>query len=161
MTDESGASLLFHAVDKQMADIVSELLNRGANPNQTMLTEKTIDSEKTEVKRLLTPLNLADIEGDIEGGIEIVKILLADARIIVDWVNATDGKTALMFAAERGYDEIVKLLINQGADINKQDKNGKTALLLACEKNNANEALVQLLNPDQFIYGDIKQTSDK
>lgn len=157
ITDENGVSLLMHAVDERMADIVSELLKREVNPNQFATIETTFEPGKAEAKQLVTPLNLAVMEGDVE----IAKILLADPRTTVDWANATDGKTALMFAAEGGHSEIVKLLINQGADINKQDKNGKTALLLAYEKNNANEALVQLLNPDRCIHGDIKQTSDK
>ena len=45
-----------------------------------------------------------------------------------------DGKTALMYAAEKGQKETVELLLAKGADINAKDKYGKTALMYAARK---------------------------
>ncbi len=42
-----------------------------------------------------------------------------------------DGTTAIIEAAERGYDEIVELLLECGADVDAKDQNADTALLLA------------------------------
>jgi ankyrin repeat protein len=48
-------------------------------------------------------------------------------------VNATDheGKTALMWAAQNGRQDVVPVLLEKGADVNAKDKKGKTALDLA------------------------------
>ena len=51
-------------------------------------------------------------------------------------VNAQDeeGKTALILASDRGYTEIVKLLLEAGANVNLQDSHGNTALMWASSK---------------------------
>ncbi len=41
------------------------------------------------------------------------------------------GVTGLMIAADRGYDEIIKKLLEAGAEINAQDYGGMTALMTA------------------------------
>jgi ankyrin repeat protein len=45
-----------------------------------------------------------------------------------------DGMTPLHFAAERGYPEIVRLLISYGADYRTKNAQGKTALEIALDK---------------------------
>jgi ankyrin repeat protein len=45
-----------------------------------------------------------------------------------------NGMTPLHFAAERGYPEIVRLLISYGADYRLKNEQGKTALEIALEK---------------------------
>jgi hypothetical protein len=50
-------------------------------------------------------------------------------------VNFTqDGSTPLHLAAEKGYPDIVRLLINFGADFRKKNAEGKTALEIALSK---------------------------
>ena len=44
------------------------------------------------------------------------------------------GKTALHFAAMNNHVESIKLLINNGADLEAEDSQGCTALHLACKK---------------------------
>lgn len=45
-----------------------------------------------------------------------------------------EGKTALMFASEKGDVPTVKALIEMGADVNKSNYNGKTALMCASDR---------------------------
>lgn len=45
-----------------------------------------------------------------------------------------DGTSPLHFAAERGYPEMVRMLINYGADFRKKDAAGRTALEIALDK---------------------------
>ena len=55
----------------------------------------------------------------------------------------TSGVTALMFAAQEGHERAVELLLQRGAEINKQDGNGYTALMDAA--GNGHERVVELL----------------
>ncbi|MDA8576048.1 ankyrin repeat domain-containing protein, partial [Candidatus Marinamargulisbacteria bacterium] len=54
-----------------------------------------------------------------------------------------NGSTALMIAAQKGHEEIVKLLLEKGADANLAQNNGCTALMLAAGVGNNN--IVELL----------------
>jgi uncharacterized protein len=56
-----------------------------------------------------------------------------DAGINVNAQNAADGRTALISAAARGDLEVVKLLLQSGADPNVKDKENYTALFHAIE----------------------------
>jgi ankyrin repeat protein len=60
-------------------------------------------------------------------------------------VNIADdeGFTPISYAAERGYDICVGLLVAYDADINIADKDGNTPMKLALE--NGNEKVVKLL----------------
>ncbi|NBR95459.1 MAG: ankyrin repeat domain-containing protein [Proteobacteria bacterium] len=44
-----------------------------------------------------------------------------------------DGATALMLAAIEGHTEVVKLLLDKGADVNSRLETGETALILAAQ----------------------------
>ena len=48
-----------------------------------------------------------------------------------------EGETALIAATYRGHIDIVKALLEAGADLNARDKNGKTALTYAEEKSHS------------------------
>jgi len=64
------------------------------------------------------------------------------------YLNAkdSDGKTALIYAAENGYTKIIKLLIDSGADINKKDnKEMKPALIWAMKNKEFGKEVVELL----------------
>ena len=51
--------------------------------------------------------------------------------------KTSSGKTALMYAAEKGNLGIANLLLEKGADLNATDNDGKTALQIAQENNQA------------------------
>ena len=44
-----------------------------------------------------------------------------------------DGVTALMLASDMGEHEVVKVLIDKGADVNAEDSRGYTALMAASD----------------------------
>ena len=80
---------------------------------------------------------------------------LTDGVSTLDDVDA-DNRTALIWAVENGYPEIVSLLIDAGADIDVEDANGRTALVLAEEAGKTEIALLvracrvgQELNPGE------------
>ena len=67
--------------------------------------------------------------------IELVKFFSSEVDIKIDVTDAF-GNTALMKASEKGYIEIAEYLINNGASVNFQNKEGVTPLMVAAEKNN-------------------------
>jgi ankyrin repeat protein len=67
-----------------------------------------------------------------EGRIDDVKALLA-AGASVDERDPSTGATALCVAAASGQNEVVKLLLSLGADVNAESKDGDTALMWAAQ----------------------------
>ena len=68
-------------------------------------------------------------------------------------------RTAIMVAAEKGYQDIVQMLVEAGANVNKKDPTHNTALILAAANNNADcvRILAQAgadVNADDLIYGE-------
>ncbi len=61
-----------------------------------------------------------------------------------------DGRTALMYAAEKGYPDVVSLLLRRGADRAIRDHAGKTALDHAIESG-ADSAIVELLRKEEPV----------
>ena len=49
-------------------------------------------------------------------------------------VQSGDGRTALMRSAKRGYEDVVRFLLDNGADPRMRDRNNKTALMGAAKK---------------------------
>ena len=55
------------------------------------------------------------------------------------------GNTALHIAAKKGNFEVVKALVEKGANTTIKNNDGKTALDLAIESNNRNEEIINYL----------------
>ena len=64
---------------------------------------------------------------------EVVNFLLENGAHI-DMVTTPHGATALYIAAQNGHLEVVRLLIQHNADVNKGDSDGYTSLHWAAEK---------------------------
>ena len=85
-----------------------------------------------------TPLTARD------GHMEIVKVLLAHTRVVVNQASSDDGVTPLFMACYCGHTEIVKLLLaHTEIDANKAEDDGATLLFVACQEEHA--AIVKLL----------------
>ncbi len=79
-----------------------------------------------------------------EGNIELIEFALENKSGIED-INEQDdyGSTYLIFASQLGNFDVIKTLIEHGADVNIVNGYKNTALMHAVEKNNAD--IVQLL----------------
>ena len=70
--------------------------------------------------------------------VEAVRALLAEGVADVEYKDSSSGYTALGVAAMRGHVEVVKLLVDAGANVNAgADQGISTPLILACRKGGA------------------------
>ena len=53
-----------------------------------------------------------------------------------------------MLAVSHGRTDMVRLLLEEGADVNLQDDDGSTALMCACEHGHTDIVRIMLSNPD-------------
>jgi ankyrin repeat protein len=135
--DTNGRTLLYWMTQYKWPDMVKHLITKGANPN-------------INAKTYLTPLQLAVLIRNEE----LVKIILTSNNLLINskTSDTADKVTALWYAARDGSDNIIKLLLNKGADINAvaqsslmsplciamQKKHPETAKLLISKGANVN-----------------------
>ena len=136
-----GLTALDHAVKNGYIEIVRLLVEHGAKTGTQYLhgkMQKAIVQNDTKYVKYLTDLDVKDgfflRLAALHCEIDMVRILL-DSKVDVNSSNA-GGRTALMFAAMRGRDDIVRLLIRRGADVNAiyrgtKESRGHTALMWA------------------------------
>lgn len=132
-TDKAKASIAIKAIDLQAKAGVEGTLSLGYQYNSDNWKLMTITAvsieqiDKAYAQRLSElvefPLHFAANFGDIEQ----VKNEL-EKGTPVDSPETKKLSSALMFASERGFIEIVKLLVSHGADINYQNKFGFSPL---------------------------------
>ncbi|MBO7429782.1 MAG: SUMF1/EgtB/PvdO family nonheme iron enzyme [Spirochaetia bacterium] len=103
------------------------------------------------VKELLKSKNIEDKEKyaalwtSMENkNIEVFNVLLKATKGENTYQNNT-GTTILMRACEKGKTDIVKLLVEAGANVNNKRKNGDTAFSIACSERFQNTDIINLL----------------
>lgn len=106
-----GQTPLIKAVGYDKVDIAELLLLRGANADA-----KTTNSEETAL-----------ICASSSGRYEIILLILEHGSPDLE-ARDRNGRTALMRACAKGYDQEVKALVKAGADTEAKDKNNGTAL---------------------------------
>lgn len=123
--DNDANTILSNAIGKDV-DILGMILSRGANPNTA-----------TSCGRF--PLMIAANYGYnqaakllIENGAQVNAIAEGD-----DVCRGYRGDSALRLAAENGHIDVVQTLINNRADVNARDHDGKTALTLSTKRGHA------------------------
>ena len=132
--DRDGNTALYLTISKKQTDIVKQLLQKGADPNQ-----KKYGGD--------SPLILAVETGQVE----IVELLLNNKRINVNIKNSKD-QTALFIALTMGRWRIANALIDKDIDTNiaqgddYADKNLITPLIIAVDTENPSmDTILKLL----------------
>jgi serine/threonine-protein phosphatase 6 regulatory ankyrin repeat subunit B len=124
--DQFGQTALIIAATKGNDEAARALINKGANVNAAN-------------NNGWTPLMSAAQHGHLT----TIQILLSAKGIDIDTKNS-DGATALILAAANGKDDIVKELINNGADVNITDNNGRTPQMWALQGGHQTTAQILL-----------------
>lgn len=94
------------------------------------------------------------IEAAKSNMVEQVKALLAGDGALAKFKDG-NGWTALHYAAERGFVQVAKALLDAGADVNVRGKNDSTPLHLACRRGQKAMAELLILNG-----ADVNATND-
>lgn len=116
MHDRQGETLLMLAARNKNPKIGTLLLEGGADPN--------LRNKYGETAAMLA---------SYYGQLELIKQLYAKGASIDH-----DGWNPLIYAASKGYKEIVAFLLDYGARVNAVTENGTTALMMAARGNHYN-----------------------
>ncbi|CAF0861351.1 unnamed protein product [Rotaria sordida] len=123
--DKENSTALLLSCARGHYSCVDYLLKNGADPNARRITGAS-------------PLYFAASYHHTR----IVELLLNTYKAIVN-LSTFDGSTSLHVACERGFTDVVQLLINSQANINAKMNDGTTAIMLACQ--NGHLSLVDML----------------
>ncbi len=153
-----GKTPIMYAAEAAHNKIMNELISMGGNPGLTDADGFTSTMYAVVGSSTLKWIsNLNKIKEVRNNYIDIIETL-SKKGVPIDAQTKSDQTTALMLAASYGVDElIIDKLINLGADINKQDREGKTALMYSTEAGNIDTLKILLSkNADPSISDKIE-----
>jgi serine/threonine-protein phosphatase 6 regulatory ankyrin repeat subunit B len=131
--DNKGNTPLFSAVQSEFLNLLEVLCELGAD----------VTAQNNSRSTLLHHLLLRSNERD-PGSVCRPVTWLLDAGIAINSCNAS-GETALLIAANDGSPDVVKLLVNKGADITSRDQAGRTALLRCVKSYRKKEEMIEMV----------------
>jgi ankyrin repeat protein len=140
-------------------DLILDLLESRAKVSAASQAMMVSEHRLSSIRRV--PLKMTGVHVAAYFGIEwAIKGLLNNRgnleKVDID-SGDTDGRTPLSWAAEKGNEAVVKLLLETGqVDVDSKDTDGRTPLLWAAEK--GNEAVVKLLLETGKVDVDSKNT---
>jgi ankyrin repeat protein/tetratricopeptide (TPR) repeat protein len=144
-------------------EIARVLLAAGADPYARTGQGKTplnlaVEQNQTKLYEMLRPLHKAVEKGDPD---KIKTLLKKDGELMDS--GDEKNRTPLAVAAARGHKELVRFLVNNGANVNAKDINGCTPLMRAKQKGHVEIVNMLLAKgadiPDEEILK--KQLQDK
>ncbi|KAK6525192.1 hypothetical protein TWF694_005338 [Orbilia ellipsospora] len=104
------------AIEWNRKQVISLLFRRGINPN----------AQTKDGTALLMAIKKMDME--------TINILLSDPSLDVNAQGGENGETALYCALDRGENELVRLLLKNGADPNQECADGRRCLTVAVKE---------------------------
>ena len=151
-TNEAGNTLLHLAAQQNSPEIISWLLSTGAdvkamNKNgETALTiARKLNNENT-IKIIQTAVESALLSAATEEPENLAEVAKCLAQNIDVDVISKDGYTALLSALSLGHENVIGLLLQNGANINIANDNKKTALHLSAGDSNTKTIELLLQN---------------
>ncbi|KAM4038902.1 KN motif and ankyrin repeat domain-containing protein 2 [Anomaloglossus baeobatrachus] len=120
MADSKGNTAVHYAVSQSNFTVVRQLLDTG-------LCDVNRQNKAGFTPLMLTALAALRSNEDIETVTQMLRLGDVNCRA------SQAGQTALMLAVSHGRLDVVRALLQCGADVNVQDHDGSTALMCACE----------------------------
>jgi ankyrin repeat protein len=162
-----GDTYLHDAITREYHDIAKLLIEAGANlniENRYGLTplQLAIKYNNTEIINHLinhgADVNRPDKKGETllhwsiwNGEYDIAELLIKSGRVNLNFKNTVASDTPLIFAIYKDQLEIVKLLIENGADFTSSNKDGNTPLHSAITLNRSREIIDFLIQKNMEI----------
>ncbi|XP_063200050.1 KN motif and ankyrin repeat domain-containing protein 4 [Chroicocephalus ridibundus] len=134
LADRNGNTALHYSVSHSNFPIAKLLLDTG-------VCRLDLQNRAGYTAVMLTPLAAAETGEDME----VVMKLLKEGD--VNLRAAQGGQTALMLGVSHERDDMVRALLSCQADVNLQDEEGTTALMVACRLGNADIVRLLLAQP--------------
>ncbi|NXY70774.1 KANK4 protein, partial [Glareola pratincola] len=134
LADRNGNTALHYSVSHSNFPIAKLLLDTG-------VCRLDLQNRAGYTAVMLTPLAAAETGEDME----VVMKLLKEGD--VNLRAAQGGQTALMLGVSHERDDMVRALLSCRADVNLQDEEGTTALMVACRLGNADIVRLLLAQP--------------
>ncbi|XP_030311288.1 KN motif and ankyrin repeat domain-containing protein 4 isoform X2 [Calypte anna] len=134
LADRNGNTALHYSVSHSNFPVAKLLLDTG-------VCHLDLQNRAGYTAVMLTPLATAETGEDME----VVMKLLKEGDVNLQ--AAQGGQTALMLGVSHERDDMVRALLSCQADVNLQDEEGTTALMVACRQGNADIVRLLLAQP--------------
>ncbi|GFQ86584.1 KN motif and ankyrin repeat domain-containing protein 2 [Trichonephila clavata] len=135
LADSNGNTALHYAISYGNFDVVSILID-----SKVCDVNKKNKAGYTSIMLVA----LADMKNDAHHYVVHRLFSIGD----INMKATQNGQTALMLAVSHGKKDIVKILLDAGAEVNLQDKDGSTALMCAAEHGHLDIVKILLSHPE-------------
>ncbi|CAL1682579.1 unnamed protein product [Lasius platythorax] len=137
--NQYGRTPFHNAVESKKMEIIELLLNRGADVNARNINSITplhLAVEKGSNEEIIKLLLSRGANVDAKGYLQNVEHLLKHGAHVNSAYTSTsrEGYTPLHLAVEKGSEEIIKLLLSRGANVDAKGIDGITSLHIAAER---------------------------